>query len=416
MRRKKKLTLHQKVHHHLHKHFHKHVHKILHIHSHVNHFLFHGLELLVVGIVTLSSFGFTNLTGLSQDLYRENSADVAEALVDAMQHSADSLKQGNIISIWNMDLDVENTFAKWYCTYGAARISPEFFPYLDEKTQQRTRWGNAVDRCKNAADTGYKIWTTPAQWALIVYDAWGRFWAYGHVGKVLHYDKSLKKIIVRDMARVARGKMSDRREDLTTAQVKCYIYNKTTTATNPTVPTVQTWTTINTGTTIPVIPTTPTQPVVIPTEPTQPTTPTVPVDPVVTPTEPTQPTIPTTQGTIDNDLSLKFERLSDITEHFLTQNDITIHLTTKTPLKLGETAILTLEIKDKKTGKNYSWLLPFAFSIISSNDVLQPTVANIKLINEGSMDISILGQKTGTAAIVITMDGTKIGEFSLEVK
>lgn len=112
MRRKKKLTLHQKVHHHLHKHFHKHVHKILHIHSHVNHFLFHGLELLVVGIVTLSSFGFTNLTGLSQDLYRENSADVAEALVDAMQHSADSLKQGNIISIWNMDLDVENTFAK----------------------------------------------------------------------------------------------------------------------------------------------------------------------------------------------------------------------------------------------------------------------------------------------------------------
>jgi len=112
MRNNKKLILHQKIHHHLHKQFHKHAHKILHINNHVHHFLFHGLELLVISIVTLSSFGFTNLTGLSQDLYRENSTDVAEALVYAMQHSADSLKQGNIISIWDMDLDVENTFAK----------------------------------------------------------------------------------------------------------------------------------------------------------------------------------------------------------------------------------------------------------------------------------------------------------------
>jgi len=32
------------------------------------------------------------------------------------------------------------------------------------------------------------------------------------------------------------------------------------------------------------------------------------------------------------------------------------------------------------------------------------------------MDISILGEKSGTAAIIITMDGTKIGEFSLEIQ
>ena len=41
----------------------------------------------------------------------------------------------------------------------------------------------------------------------------------------MHYDRSLKKLIVRDMARVGKGQMSDRREDLTTANVKCYIYN-----------------------------------------------------------------------------------------------------------------------------------------------------------------------------------------------
>lgn len=93
---------------------------------------------------------------------------------------------------------------------------------------------------------------------------------------------------------------------------------------------------MNIGTT-PTIPvpstTTPTTPVVTPTEPTQPTIPTTPVDPVVTPTEPTQPIIPTVQDTIDKDLSLRFEHLSDITEHFLTQNDITIHLAAKAQLK-----------------------------------------------------------------------------------
>jgi len=44
------------------------------------------------------------------------------------------------------------------------------------------------------------------------------------------------------MARVARSKMSDRREDLTTAQVKCYIYNNKTNTTiiDPIIPTVNT--------------------------------------------------------------------------------------------------------------------------------------------------------------------------------
>jgi hypothetical protein len=37
---------------------------------------------------------------------------VAQQLLNAMQNPASSLKQGNIISIWNMELDVENSFAK----------------------------------------------------------------------------------------------------------------------------------------------------------------------------------------------------------------------------------------------------------------------------------------------------------------
>lgn len=387
---------------------------------------------------------FANLTGLNQDLYRNNSTEVAEVLLNAMKNPSTSLKQWNIISVRGMDLDVENTFAKWYCTYGAARISPEFFPYIDEATQQRTWWGNAVDRCKNAAETWYKIWLTPTQWAFIIYEAGGRFWSYGHVGKVMHYDRSLKKLIVRDMARVGRGQMSDRREDLTTANVKCYIYNskkdipvdvpevETGTIVPPVV--ITTWTS---SVTPPVAVIIPTKPVI--TQPEQPTDPVVVTPtPIPTPTpivveKPEQHTAPTVipvvipvvtpvvrpvivQDPLHKWLDLKFEDLSDITQHFMTQNDLTITLVGKSPLKIGESATLTIEIKNKNTGEKYAGLLPFVFNIISTNDILQPSISNIKLINDGSLDITILGQKAWTATIVIIIDDTKIGEFSLEVK
>lgn len=143
------------------------------------------------------------------------------------------------------------------------------------------------------------------------------------------------------MARVARGKMSDRREDLTTAQVKCYIYNNKN-ATPPIIdipPVTNTGTIPNVITTGTTTPTTPTTPVVTP-----PTTPTQPV--VVPPTTPTEPVV-VPQGFINKNLSLKLEDLSDMAEHFLTQNDFTITLVSKSPLRFGEAATVTLEIKDK---------------------------------------------------------------------
>jgi hypothetical protein len=61
-------------------------------------------------------------------------------------------------------------------------------------------------------------------------------------------------------------------------------------------------------------------------------------------------------------------------------------------------------------------LLPFSFTFLSTNDVLQSSITNVQMINNWSVDISILAQKLGMAVIVINMDDTKIGEFSLEVK
>ena len=112
MRKKKKLALHERIRHHVVKHIHKHIHKILHVSAFLHHHIFHSIELIVVTMVALTSFGFANLTGLNQDLYRNDATETAAHLLTAMQNPVASLKQGNIISIWNMSLDIENSFAK----------------------------------------------------------------------------------------------------------------------------------------------------------------------------------------------------------------------------------------------------------------------------------------------------------------
>ena len=391
----------------------------------------------MVTLITLISWTwmFANLTGFSEELYRNNNNEISTALLDAMQNPSTSLKKWNIISIWKMDTNVENTFTKWYCTYGAAKISPEFFPYIDSNTQQRTWWGNAVDRCKNAAETGYKIWMTPSQWALIIYDAWGKFWVYWHVGKVMHYEKELNKIIVRDMARIEKSTMSDRWEDITTAQVKCYIYNNknNNTATEAIVPvTVAQTTTSSSTTSSSIIPSSTTSSSTIPSS-TIPSTdihPVAPLSPTTIETISwwnTSPTItiipPTTipsvinpSFTLDKWLDLSLDKINDITKHFISQNDFSFNLLTESPLHIGETAKLILEIINKKTWKKYSGVLPFSFGIISTNDALQANLGNIKFVNEWKTNISILAQKIGTSTIIITMDDIKISEFTLEVQ
>ena len=136
-------------------------------------------------------------------------------------------------------------------------------------------------------------------------------------------------------------------------------------------------------------PTIPTSPIIVqPTLPTTPTTPTHPVAPevVVPPQEPVviiPPTVPesVSQDSINKILVLELDKLRDIAQHFMTQNDLVFTLVSKSPLTLGEVATLTLEIKDKKTGESYSGLLPFSFSIISTNDALQASISRIQMIN-----------------------------------
>lgn len=419
------------------KHFHKHAHHVDHIAIHVHHTLLHCGELLFVLLVGLLGILFANFTGSLEALERTSATEIATYLLDAINHPEKILKQGNLISIWKLDGNVENTFTKWYCTYWAARISPEFFPFTDDSglTQQRSRWGNAVNRCENAATTWYKIGNTPAQWALVVYDAGGRFGPYGHVGKVMHYDRWLQKIIVRDMARVSTFTMSDRREDLTTANVKCYIYNIRNTTSAPlftgSIPNIatswtqqtQNWT--NTIVQLPIstgihnvatgssslpftgsatIQTPSTEPAIIVTPPVQP--------PVIEQEqEITVPNTPNAQS-----IKLVFDTIQDpLVLHYIWQRDIEATISGKTAMKVGDATTLNITIKDKKTQETIQWLLPITFSLITSNTKITLDYTSIKLMSSDKIEIRIKALDKWKSTVVLHIWDESIGKIHFSI-
>jgi hypothetical protein len=63
---------------------------------------------------------------------------------------------------------------------------------------------------------------------------------FGHVGKVMYYNAKKNTLIVRDMNRLGKYIMTDRREDANNQYIKCFIYPKKTEASVVTQPTQNT--------------------------------------------------------------------------------------------------------------------------------------------------------------------------------
>ena len=132
--------------------------------------------------------------------------------------------KGTIISKWTYTKKIKNGFYAWYCTWYAAIISPNIFPYIDETTQDRPFGGDARQWCSNAKSAGFRVGSKPAVGALIVYSKLRS--SAGHVGKVINYYPDDGKMIIRDMNYVGKFVVTERREDTDNSKISCYIYGK----------------------------------------------------------------------------------------------------------------------------------------------------------------------------------------------
>ncbi|MFA5747946.1 MAG: LysM peptidoglycan-binding domain-containing protein [Candidatus Absconditabacterales bacterium] len=130
-----------------------------------------------------------------------------------------------IISKRTYTKKINNKFYPGYCTWYAAIITPQIFPYIDDKTQDRPFGGDAQEWCKGAKNAGFKTGKTPAIGALIVYYHGGaRNYQAGHVGKVINYYPDDDKLIVRDMNYIGKFVVTERWEETDNSNIQCYIY------------------------------------------------------------------------------------------------------------------------------------------------------------------------------------------------
>ncbi len=435
MNTKKKTTQHKRTRtiHHKMSLQHQHMHRILHVVHHIHHAFLHCGELIAVvcfvWYMAISGFISANFTSSLASFERHNATEIAQQLTRAMQNPNQSLMSGNIISIRSMDNNVENSFTPGYCTYGAARISPDFFPFIDKKTQQRTWWGNAKDRCENAQATWYKIGLVPSQWALIVYDAGPKFGSYGHVGRVIHYDKMLNKLIVRDEAWVAIWTMSDRWQNAWDETIKCYIYNSKTTM--PTIDDTINPSNISTGTVVTGVLITPpssgiiwtnpqtsvtTTPVVVhtpvvETHPAATTSPQIITTPVVTP--PSSDIIWT--NLLTSSVPLSFDNLDEYGQHVVGQRFIEASLTRPTTMNIGDIATIVIMLNDRQTGDKFAGLLPLDFSFIASENNINLDYSTINLVNDGKITLHVKAVEKWSSVLIINLGDVRIGQMNFTV-
>lgn len=103
----------------------------------INHRMLHAEEFIVVGVVALFSVMLASYTGL--DANDPMNSQISNALQAAINQVQPGKEATRVINSWKVDSSVHNTFYKGYCTYGAALISPEFFPYTSPTEQERSR-------------------------------------------------------------------------------------------------------------------------------------------------------------------------------------------------------------------------------------------------------------------------------------
>jgi len=132
--------------------------------------------------------------------------------------------KGTIISKWTYTKKIKNGFAVGYCTWYAAIISPNIFPYISETAQDRPFGGDAREWCGNAKKAWLRVWSKPSVGAVIVYSRLRS--SAGHVGKVINYYPDDGKMIIRDMNYLGKFVVTERREDTDNSKISCYIYGK----------------------------------------------------------------------------------------------------------------------------------------------------------------------------------------------
>ena len=115
-------------------------------------------------------------------------------------------------------------------------------------------------------------------------------------------------------------------------------------------------------------------------------------------------------------LVLDIANLDQYSQHFWNQNEIWIEsdLSWKN-LKLWEEWLIIININKKNPTEKYNWILSIPFTLISTNTNIWLSLTNIKLVNDGNVEIKIKWINIWTSSVLINFGWKKIWKISLTV-
>lgn len=155
---------------------------------------------------------------------RTSNANVPAATISQPAPARSSSSSSDIVAQWTFNKNISNGFYRGHCTWYAAIITPEIFPYVSETQQNRPFGGNANQWYDNARNAWFAVGQSPRNGALIVYQNGWR-WAYAwHVWRIMQYNAAEWKMLIREMNWKWKFIVTDRRESVDNANIKWYIY------------------------------------------------------------------------------------------------------------------------------------------------------------------------------------------------
>ena len=138
-----------------------------------------------------------------------------------------SSSNGKIISKRTYNKNISNSFYRWHCTWYTAIISPEFFPYTNDTTQQRTFGGNGNQRYTNAQKAWFSVGDTPMVGSIVSYNLWGaNYWYAWHVAKVISYNPATGDFVVEEMNYAWKFIVTRRKDNISNSNIIWFIYPK----------------------------------------------------------------------------------------------------------------------------------------------------------------------------------------------
>jgi surface antigen len=118
--------------------------------------------------------------------------------------------------------NINNGFARGYCTRYVATQMPHIFPYTSDTVQTRPFGGNANQWYTNAQKAGFSVGKTPRAGAIIVYGNLRS--SAGHVGIVRSVDTANGTMVIEDMNYEGKFVVTKRTESTSRSGIIGYIY------------------------------------------------------------------------------------------------------------------------------------------------------------------------------------------------